>query len=96
MSLLDPAVFIWNANPRNVVTGIIACHVDDFLWGGDDNFGRTVITQVRKTFTIGQEEETTFKYVGMHMSCKDSEILLHQCAYADSLEFIPISKERCS
>lgn len=32
MSKVDPAVFCW-LEQDCIVTGVLACHVDDFLWG---------------------------------------------------------------
>ena len=33
MSKVDPAVFCWHNGDR-CLSGVLACHVDDFLWGG--------------------------------------------------------------
>lgn len=37
MSQVDPAVFFW-LNAHSEVTGVLACHVDDFLWAGSEHF----------------------------------------------------------
>ena len=55
VSRLDPALFLWHR--ENKLIGIIALHVDDFLWSGDDNFERTVINKLRQIFVIGKEEK---------------------------------------
>ena len=40
-SKLDDSIFFWHRNGK--VQGLICCHVDDFFWGGINNFEKTVI-----------------------------------------------------
>lgn len=42
MSKVDPAVFYWLDQDCTVI-GLLACHVDDFIWGGTQSFSTTVI-----------------------------------------------------
>ncbi|KAM9471315.1 uncharacterized protein ACWYII_007190 [Salvelinus alpinus] len=46
MSQVDPAVFHWLDQDCNV-TGVLACHVDDFIWGGSQTFASTVIPHLK-------------------------------------------------
>ena len=46
MSQVDLAVFYW-LDEHCSVTGILACHVDDFIWGGSHIFATIVIPHIR-------------------------------------------------
>ena len=92
VSCMDPAIFYWMNN--NKIEGILACHVDDFLYGGSEQFCSEKGSDIRNEFTVGKEEEGSFKYVGMNIQQSDKVILLDQNSYAQSLKIIEISKER--
>ena len=92
MSKVDPAVFYWMDGEE--LEGILACHVDDFIWGGTENFKQTVVQEIRQTFKVGKEESKTFQYIGMEMFSDGNTILLHQSKYGESLESIPLEKSR--
>lgn len=42
VSQVDPAVFYW-LDEHCKVKGVLACHVDDFLWAGTQRFETNVI-----------------------------------------------------
>ena len=70
VSKVDPAVFYWKDN-NGRVQGILACHVDDFLWACSVEFEEKVINNIRSTFSVGkdeQEENGSFPYVGIELS----------------------------
>ena len=48
-SQVDPAVYYW-VNDSGDVIGILASHVDDFIWGGTAEFETTVISRIRSEF----------------------------------------------
>ena len=58
MTKSDPAVFCWHGDGK--LLGVIAVHVDDFLWIGSADFEHKVIGQLRRTFKIGKEESENF------------------------------------
>ena len=93
ISKSDPAVFYWLDSAGELI-GLLACHVDDFLWGGTDYFEKNVIDLVRREFVVGKEEESSFKYVGINIQSKDGKILYDQNFYAKNLEYIILSKAR--
>ena len=93
VSCMDPAIFFW-INKENKIEGILACHVDDFLYGGNKTFSSEKALQIRKELTVGKESEGAFKYVGMYIQELDHKIYLNQNAYAESLSLIELSKER--
>ena len=73
---------------------ILACHVDDFIWGGTQNFKQTVVQEVQQTFKVGKEASKTFQYSGMELFSDGNTILLHQSKYGESLESITLEKSR--
>ncbi|XP_062575311.1 uncharacterized protein LOC134267393 [Saccostrea cucullata] len=96
VSKSDPAVFFWK-NGDQRVDGILACHVDDFLWGGSAEFKNKVIKEIRKTFLVGKEdgdENSSFSYVGIELSKHEKGIELSQYNYQKNIQFIPVDKSR--
>lgn len=94
MSRVDPAVFYWKA--RGHVQGIIACHVDDFIWGGTPEFERQIIDPLRSTFLVGREhgKDKAFSYVGINVCNIEDGIMLQQTEYINNLSPIPLEKCR--
>ena len=91
-SKLDPAVFFWS---EDSLKGVLACHVDDFLWAGDLEFEKDIIPRIREAFEVGKEENVAFNYTGLEIKhCGEEGITLQQQKYAQSLEVIDISKSR--
>ena len=93
MSKVDPAVFYWHSENGHLI-GVLACHVDDFLWGGTGEFEKRVIDKIRQSFLIGQEENGTFRYVGIEISKVGQDIFLTQNKYAAEMNIMNIEKER--
>lgn len=84
VSHVDPAFFTWHK--EGVLIGMIAVHVDDFLWSGDSYFSNQIIPQLRSTFTVGRKEEVTFRYLGLNI-CQDEEsIIIDQADYINRLQ----------
>lgn len=46
VSQVDPAVFYW-FDEHCKVKGLLACHVDDFLWAGTQRFETNVIPRLK-------------------------------------------------
>jgi hypothetical protein len=59
ISKVDPAVFFWKHGDGQL-RGVLACHVDDFLWGGDKTFENGIINTVRAKFCVGKEKSKLF------------------------------------
>ena len=64
-STLDPALFYFNED--NVLQGLFACHVDDVLHAGNEEFDNQIIKKLKRRFQAGKLEETIFKYVGFNI-----------------------------
>ena len=92
MSNVGPAVFYWMDGEE--LEDILACHVDDFIWGGTENFKQTVVQEIQQTFKVGKEESKTFQYSGMELFSDGNTILLHHSKYGESLESITLEKSR--
>ena len=85
----DKAIFI--CYHKNQLVGIIACHVDDLLFGGTDYFHQKVISQIRSVFVIGSEENTNLKYLGLQIKQLSSGISLSAKQYAVSIQKVDVS-----
>ena len=88
----DPSVFVWHSNAK--LNGILCTHVDDFLFGGTQIFLENIIAPLKKIFTIGEEHCKAFKHLGLNINQCNTEIILDQNEYIDSLDYINISKNR--
>jgi hypothetical protein len=62
--------------------GVVAIHVDDFLFGGTTKFHKTKMSKVRTIFEIGTETSTPMKYLGSNIE-QDGEfnIMFSQTDY---------------
>ena len=69
-------------------------HVDDFLWGGTEQFESKVINQIRKNFKIGEQSNIAFKYIGLSMKQNKNDVTIDQNLYAKSIKPINITKSR--
>ena len=65
ISSIDPGSFYWREN--NTLAGILACHVDDMIWGGNQYFKETIITKLKEIFNFGSEEMEEFTYIGIEL-----------------------------
>ena len=89
-SKYDQAVFIWYS--RGVLMGLLACHVDDILFGGAQHFHTQVIDKLRLIFSVGLEENTNLKYLGLSIKQSKAEINVSTFSYAKSLKSITYSE----
>ena len=92
-SLYDSALFIWHGDD-GTLKGIVASHVDDFIYCGTDAFQSEVMQKLRVTFKIGAECSGNFKYVGLNILQSRGEVKIDQSMYIKNIEPISISKER--
>ena len=84
---LDPAVFMLHRDGK--LSGVVCCHVDDFLHAGDEQFD-ALMKNLRQRFSAGKVEEKSFSYIGFDIYKTDSEsVILDQSKY---MEKIQISK----
>ena len=74
MSVLDDALFMWHKN--GVLIGMVAVHVEDFLCAGNDMFLKKVKPCLGDTFSVGKEEATTFRYIGLHLDQTENSLFI--------------------
>lgn len=84
---LDQAVFVWHSKDKSLV-GIMVIHVDDFLFGGNEEFHESVISKFKEVFTIGLEETQAMKYLGISIAQKPDGIHMDTNRYLKSLKEI--------
>ena len=89
-SLSDPAIFYYRDD--KVLNGIIAIHVDDLYWAGNDYFSTMIILNLRKELDIGREERTQFKHLGISITNNVDFIEIDQKLYLKALKSSDQSK----
>ena len=87
---LDPGVFFWKKDGKLV--GIMAFHVDDFIYGGNSFFHNNIIAKVRSVLTVGLIETSKVKFLGIHMEENKSGIQIHTNPYIQSIEEMSTSE----
>lgn len=80
----DEALFYLQIN--NVLVGIITVHVDDFLFGGTDQFHDTIIRPIKCIFEIGRICLPPMIYLGLSINQTESKIIINQNEYINSLQ----------
>ena len=76
VSKFDPAVFYW-VDGHGDVYRVLACHVDDFIWGGKPEF-ENVVSKIRSILQVGQESNQAFKYCGIDLE-HDNDSMTYLC-----------------
>ena len=61
---IDPATFFLHNAGK--LSGIIYCHVDDFLHAGDEHLEK-IMVNLRRRFVAGKVEERSFNYIGFRI-----------------------------
>ncbi|CAC5406207.1 unnamed protein product [Mytilus coruscus] len=90
---LDPAVFVKHTDQR--LSGIICCHVDDFLHSGDEKF-EEVMRKLRTRFVAGKIEEKNFSYVGFQIHQNKNGIILDHSTYMEKIDNTTIEPSRAA
>ena len=84
----DQALFTWCCG--NKISGLLAVHVDDIIFGGEEQFHRKIIDRLRSTFSIGLEEDTNLKYLGLRICQSRNGIAVSTDDYAKSLKTLAL------
>lgn len=96
ISKVNPVVFYWLDDSFNVM-GVLACHMDGFIWSGSEAFSTTVIPHLKAAFQVGCEEHNSFNYFGMEVNSVEDEIQVQQCMYiVKNLQPIPVNPTRAT
>ena len=60
----DNVLFLWH-DAIGILMDILAMHIDDFVFCGNDLFQKNVIVELKKIFRFGIHESGTFKFLGL-------------------------------
>ena len=91
-SIYDHALFFWHED--RILQGIIASHVDNFIFGGSKMFISKFINPLKEIICISHEEAIMFKYTGLHIKQCLSKIHLDQRGYVENIKPIALGKRR--
>ena len=89
----DDAFFYWLKD--GIIEGIMTIHVDDFIYGGTNNFEELLKTSIFSKFTVGEMSENQFIYLGLNVvQNEDLSISVYQHDYVKGIKPIEISPKR--
>ena len=79
---------------NGALEGIVASHVDDFVYAGTDLWKEHAMDTFKCKFTISAKAEKTFRHIGLNVEQHEDYIKIDQENYVQLLKLIPISRER--
>ena len=91
VSLTDNSYYVWK-DSKEVVRGLLAVHIDDILYVGDQIFHSVVIDQVKSKYVIGSVEENDFTFTGWDLRQDNSGIELCQKSFVDKIDLDKFEK----
>ena len=91
-SKMCPALFMYKQN--EILTGMMICHVDDFLHAGNRYFKENIVKKVRDKFTVGSTGIGSFRYTGLNIKLCSEGITLDQLHYVNDMETVDLSPDR--
>ena len=92
-SIFDEALFYYKVEGH--LAGLMALHVDDFIYGGSTEFTKDVISKLVSVFEISVQNCSNFKYVGLNLVQTSNGIMIDQDKYVKStVECVDISSSR--
>ena len=91
----DDAFFYWINDGK--LEGIMAIHVDDFVYAGTNRFRELLFNSVLKEFDVGECQESEFTFLGLEICQNDKNKLIQvsQKKYVlEELKLIQINNKR--
>ena len=82
VSQFDNALFLWH-DDEGVLEGILAIHVDDFVYCGTSSWLKDVIKNIVTIFKISKSAQGCFPYLGLNVIQTRDSVLIDQCKYVD-------------
>ena len=74
---------------------MLACYVDDMIWGDNENFKINAIDNLKNTFMFSSEETKAFKHVGIQLKQNDDySLTINENNYIDCISEIKLSNQR--
>ena len=93
LSAYDNALFLWH-DKGNKLMGILASHVDDFVFAGSKYFHNKVIAELKQSLLVSVHSTGTFKYLGMTIKQYDDNVIeINQDPYIPSITMIEMSRQ---
>ena len=93
LSKYDNAIYLWHSKTGEL-EGMLISHVDDFAFGGSEEWYAKVIRKIKLIFKISTSAQGTFKYVGINVVEKSDCIEIDQGTYIRNLETVKLTRER--
>ena len=93
MSKFDKAFFLWHDKEGNL-RGIIALHVNDFVYCGTCEWVKNVTEPLMKIFQISKSCQGCFRYLGLNVVQTNDAIYIDQDTYVYDLNQVVIDRER--
>jgi len=84
-SIQDPTLYTYHNEEQ--LLGMFICHVDDFLYSGNQIFIDKVIKQVMNKFSMSSAKSGSFTYIGLHLTQTDEGIEMDQLKFIENQMF---------
>ena len=82
---LDQAMYCFK-DRHGQLSGVIAGHVDDLVYGGNKEFHKNVIKKIIDKYVVGKVDISKFTFVGWELSQTEDGILLSQKQYLEDID----------
>ena len=92
-SQYDSCLFLWHQDDGSL-KGVLALHVDDFVFCGTYGWHELVITSICKTFKISKRLTKRFHYLGLNIMQTKDAVYVDQYSYIQELEVIQMDGQR--
>ena len=91
VSSFDNALFNWRDCSGNLI-GVLASHVDDFVFAGTKDFHINVIAKLMSTFKVSKSCNGSFKYLGITVKQNAGVVQVDQDLYVPSIHCVDIER----
>ena len=79
-SRLEPTLFVWRGEDLELI-GVMVIHVDDFCYGGNEEFNKEIIGTLKRRLNVGEVQKRKFCYLGVGVEQEKDRIYLDQSNY---------------
>ena len=91
-STYDETLFFWKHEGK--LNGVMAVHVDEFLYCGPKEIELKVITVLKTKCLISKVESETFTHLGWEVKQSEDCITFHQQNYIEEIELLSVDKKK--
>ena len=89
----DNVLFLWHGAAGTLI-GILAMHINDFIFCENDTFQRNMISELKRKFKFRILENGPFQFLRLGVKQMKDGITIDQNLYASSISTIDIKKGR--